>query len=258
MTGLLQGKRGLVLGVANHHSIAWGITAAAAAQGARVALTYQNDVLKPRVEKLASTLTDTPLYECDVQNPAHIDSLAKNLKGDGLDFIVHSLAFASRQSLESPFIETSEEDFVQAMTISCYSLIALTRALAPIMNDGGSILTLTYIGSRRVIPSYNLMGVAKAALEASVRYLAHDLGPRGIRVNAISAGTMRTLAASAIGGARTTHKISNDATPLSRELTLDELGGAGVYLLSDLSTAVTGEVHSVDCGFHTVGLAHPG
>jgi enoyl-[acyl-carrier protein] reductase I len=256
MTKLMQGKRGLIMGVANDHSIAWGIAKACAEQGAELAFTYQGDAFKKRVEPLAAEIGVKTLIDCDVSDLDNLDKsfeiLAKDF-GD-LDFVVHSLAYSNKEELKGRYVDTTLENFLHTMNVSCYSFTAVMKRAAPLMKKGGSAVTLTYFGAEKVMPNYNVMGVAKAALEASVRYLAADLGADDIRVNAISAGPMRTLAGSAIGSARKTFKYNQLAAPLRRSVELEELGQTGVYLLSDMSSAVTGEIHYVDCGFNVVGM----
>jgi len=258
-SGLMAGKRGLIMGVANDHSIAWGIARAAHAQGAELAFTYQGDAFERRVTPLAESLGAAATVPCDVSDAASLDAAFDRVADvwDGLDFVVHAIAYSDREELKGRYVDTSAENFVTTMMVSCYSFTAVARRAAEAMGEGGSLLTLTYEGSGRVMPSYNVMGVAKAALEASVRYLAADLGPDGIRVNAISAGPMRTLAGSAVGDARYVYTYNRDHAPLRRNVTLAEVGNAGMYLLSDLSAGVTGEVHFVDAGFHAIGIPKP-
>src|SRR6201997_702254 len=253
---LMQGKRGVVLGVANNRSIAWGIAKACHAAGAEIALTWQGDALKKRVEPLAAELSGVLLGHCDVTDPATIDAVFEVLKEKWgkIDFVVHAIAFSDKDQLEGRYVETTAENFSKSMLISCYSLTAIAQRAEKLMTDGGSIITLTYYGSEKWMPNYNVMGVAKAALEASVRYLAADLGEKNIRVNAISAGPIKTLAASGIGDFRYILKWNQLNSPLQRNVTIEEVGGAGVYLLSDLSAGVTGEVHHVDCGYHIGGM----
>ncbi|MRJ02661.1 MAG: enoyl-ACP reductase FabI [Epsilonproteobacteria bacterium] len=255
--GLMEGKKGLIVGVANNRSIAYGIAKACRREGAELAFTYMNDSIKKRVEPIAQELGGGPIYQLDVSQPDHFEALREGLKRDmgEIDFLVHSVAFAPREALDGRFVNTTKEAFEIAMNISVYSLLELTRSLLPLMREGGSVLTLSYLGSVRYIPHYNVMGVAKAALEASVRYLAADLGPQGIRVNAISAGPIKTLAASGIGDFRTILKWNEANAPLRRNVTIDEVGNSAVYLLSDLSSGVTGEIHYVDGGYHIMGLA---
>ncbi len=256
---LMQGKRGLIMGVANDHSLGWGIAAACAAQGAELAFTYQGDALGRRVKPLAASLGSDLVFPCDVSDDTSIDAAFEMLKArwDGLDFLVHAIGFADKAYLRGRYLDTPRAVFSQAMDISCYSFTAVSARAVPMMKAGGSLLTLTYLGAERVVPHYNVMGVAKAALEASVRYLAADLGDSGIRVNGISAGPIKTLAASGIGDFRHILKWNQLNSPMRRNVTIEEVGGSAVYLLSDLSRGVTGEVHHVDCGYHTVGMKHP-
>jgi enoyl-[acyl-carrier protein] reductase I len=256
---LMAGKRGLIMGVANDHSIAWGIARAAASQGAELAFTYQSDSFAKRVAPLAESVGAAALVECDVADPDSLDRTFAEIADawDGLDFIVHAIAYSDKEELKGRYVDTSQENFLNTLNISCYSFTAVAQRAAKLMNDGGAMVTLTYHGAQQVMPNYNIMGVAKAALEASVRYLAADLGPDGIRVNAISAGPMRTLAGSAVGSARQVYNYNREVAPLRRNVVLDDVGGAGLYLLSDLSGAVTGEVHYVDCGFNAVGMPTP-
>jgi enoyl-[acyl-carrier protein] reductase I len=253
---LMQGKKGLVMGVANDRSIAWGIAKAAADHGATLGFTYQGDALEKRVRPLAESVNSPLVLSCDVTNADSMDAVFAEVEKTWgkMDFLVHAIAFSDKDELKGQYLDTSRDNFLRTMDISCYSLTALAQRAAPLMNDGGSIVTLTYYGAERVMPHYNVMGVAKAALEASVRYLAVDLGNRGIRVNAISAGPIKTLAASGIGDFRYILKWNELNSPLRRNVTIDEVGGAGLYLLSDLGSGVTGEVHHVDCGYHTVGM----
>ena len=257
--GLMRGKRGLVVGVANNRSLAWGIVRACQAQGAEIALTYQGDVMKKRVGPLAAETGALLAGHCDVTDPASMDAVFALLreKWGSLDFLVHAVAFSDKNELTGRYIETSAANFDRTMNISVYSLTALAQRAEPLMNSGGSILTLSFYGAEKWMPHYNVMGVAKAALEASVRYLAADLGPKNIRVNAISAGPVKTLAAAGIGDFRYILKWNEYNAPLRRTITTEELGDAGLYLLSDLSRAVTGEVHHVDSGYHIVGMKHP-
>ncbi len=254
--GILAGKKGLVMGVANNRSIAWGIASAVAAQGAELAFSYQGDALKKRVGPLAQSVGSNLTLECDVTSEESMDSLFSKLKSEwgGLDFFVHAIAYSDKEELTGLYLDTSRDNFNRTMDISVYSFTALARRAAEMMNDGGAMLTLTYYGSERVMPHYNVMGVAKAALEASVRYLAVDLGVRNIRVNGLSAGPMKTLAASGIGDFRYILKWNEYNSPLKRNVTLDDVGGAGLYLLSPLSSGVSGETHHVDCGYHVVGM----
>jgi enoyl-[acyl-carrier protein] reductase I len=254
--GLMTGKRGLVMGVANNRSIAWGIAKACAAQGAEIALTYQGDAFKKRVEPLAQELGAHIVGHCDVTEPATLDAVFSAV-GDlwgGLDFVVHAIAFSDKDELDGRYVDTTRANFQRTMEISVFSFTDVARRAEPLMSPGGSLLTLTYYGAEKVMPHYNVMGVAKAALEASVRYLAVDLGGKGIRVNAISAGPIKTLAASGIGDFRYILKWNEYNAPLKRTVTPDEVGDSGLYLLSDLSRGVTGEVHHVDSGYHVVGM----
>ena len=253
---IMAGKRGLIMGVANDRSLAWGIARAAAEHGATLAFTYQGDALKKRVRPLAESVGSTLLMPCDVSDDASIDATFATLEESwgGLDFLVHAIAFSDKDELKGQYINTTRGNFTRTLDISCYSLTSIAQRAVPLMPNGGSILTLTYYGAERVMPHYNVMGVAKAALEASVRYLAVDLGGAGIRVNAISAGPIKTLAASGIGDFRYILKWNELNSPLRRNVGIDEVGGAGVYLLSDLSTGVTGEIHHVDCGYNTIGM----
>jgi len=253
---LMSGKKGLVMGVANERSIAWGIAKAAHAQGAELAFTYQGDALKKRVEPLAASVGSETVLPCDVTDTASMDAVFAELekKWGKLDFLVHAIAYSDKEELKGGYIETSAENFALTMNISCYSFTALAQRARPLMTDGGSMITLTYYGAERVMPHYNVMGVAKAALETSVRYLAEDLGKEGIRVNSLSAGPMKTLAASGIGDFRYILKWNEYNSPLRRNVTMDDIGGAGLYLISDMSSGVTGETHHVDCGYHVVGM----
>jgi enoyl-[acyl-carrier protein] reductase I len=253
---LMTGKRGLIMGVANNRSIAWGISKAVAAQGAEIALTYQGDALKKRVEPLASELGSSLVLPCDVTDSSSMDAVFATLKEKwgSLDFLVHAIAFSDKNELDGRYVDTTESNFTQTMLISCYSFTALAKRAETLMSDGGSLLTLTYYGAEKVMPHYNVMGVAKSALEASVRYLAADLGQIGIRVNAVSAGPIKTLAASGISDFRYILKWNEYNSALRRNVTIDEVGGAGLYLLSDLSRGVTGEIHHVDSGYHVQGM----
>jgi enoyl-[acyl-carrier protein] reductase I len=253
---LMQGKRGLVMGVANNRSIAWGIARACRAHGAELALTYQGDALRKRVEPLAAELGAHVVGHCDVTEPATLDAVFAEVGRiwGGLDFLVHAIAFSDKDQLDGRYVDTTEDNFSKTLLISCYSFTAVTQRAEKLMANGGSILTLTYYGAEKVMPHYNVMGVAKAALEASVRYLAVDLGGKGIRVNALSAGPIKTLAASGIGDFRYILKWNELNAPLKRTVTTEDVGDAALYLLSDLSRAVTGEVHHVDSGYHVVGM----
>ena len=252
----MAGKRGLILGVANNRSIAWGIAQAVTAQGARLALTYQGDALRKRVEPLAEGIGALVAGHCDVTEPETLDAVFRRVEDawGGLDFVVHAIAYADKNELDGRYIETSEANFTRSLLISCYSFTAVCQRAERLMNDGGSILTLSYYGAEKVMPHYNVMGVAKAALEASVKYLAVDLGPKNIRVNALSAGPIKTLAASGIGDFRYILKWNEYNAPLRRTVTIEEVGDAAMYLLSPLSRAVTGELHHVDSGYHVVGM----
>ncbi|MBV6658002.1 MAG: enoyl-ACP reductase FabI [Devosiaceae bacterium] len=252
----MEGKRGLILGLANNRSIAWGIAKACHAHGATLGFTYQGDALRKRVEPLSEELGGTVFGHCDVTDPASMDAVFDAVKEQwgGLDFLVHAIAFSDKDELTGRYVDTSAENFDRSMHISVYSFTALMQRAEPLMNDGGSAVTLTYYGAERVMPHYNVMGVAKAALEASVRYLAVDLGGKGIRVNALSAGPIKTLAASGIGDFRYILKWNEYNAPLKKTVSIDEVGDAAVYLLSPLSRGVTGEVHHVDSGYHVVGM----
>jgi enoyl-[acyl-carrier protein] reductase I len=253
---LMKGKRGLIMGVANNRSIAWGIAKACAAQGAEVALTYQGDALKKRVVPLATELGSDVVLPCDVTDSASMDAVFAELKAKWgrLDFLVHAIAFADKAELDGRYVDTSEKNFTQSLLISCYSFTALAQRAEKLMTHGGSMLTLSYYGAEKVMPHYNVMGVAKAALEASVRYLAADLGKNAIRVNAISAGPIKTLAASGISDFRYILKWNEYNSALRRTVTIEEVGASGMYLLSDLGRAVTGEIHHVDAGYHVQGM----
>ena len=253
---LMAGKRGLVMGVANDRSIAWGIARAIAAQGAEVAFTYQGEALEKRVRPLVESIGAEILLPCDVTDEASIDAVFAELekRWGKIDFLVHAIGFADKQFLRGRYLDTPRDAFLQALDISCFSFVSVSRRAVAMMAEGGSLLTLSYLGAERVTPHYNVMGVAKAALEASVRYMAVDVGGQGIRVNAISAGPIKTLAASGIGDFRYILKWNQYNAPLKRNVTIDDVGGAGLYLLSDLGSGVTGEVHHVDCGYHIVGM----
>jgi len=258
--GLLEGKKALIFGVANDHSIAWGIARALHAQGATVGFSSIATLIERRVRPLAESIGSTFVEACDVQDDAQIGQVFERWKAayGQLDVLVHALAFARREDLDGTFVDTSREGFALALDVSAYSLVALTRAALPLMTAGGSILTLSYYGAEKVVANYNVMGVAKAALEASVRYLAADLGPRGIRVNAISAGPIRTLSASGIAGFKGLYGEFRDVAPLRRNVDIDDVAGAAVYLVSDMAAAVTGEVHYVDAGFNILGVPTTG
>ena len=260
MNDLMKGKRGLVMGIANDHSIAWGIAKTLAAHGAELAFTYQGDALGKRVKPLAETLGVDTVLPCDVENLASVDAVfdALRAKWGGLDFLVHAIAFSDKNELKGRYADTTRDNFSRTMLISCFSFTELAKRAADLMPaSGGAMITLTFGGSTRVMPNYNVMGVAKAALEASVRYLASDFGSRGIRVNAISAGPVRTLAGSGIGDARAMFAFQQKHSPLGRGVTLDELRGSSLYLLSDLSGGVTGEIHYVDSGYNVISMPRP-
>jgi enoyl-[acyl-carrier protein] reductase I len=256
---LLEGKKGLVIGVANKHSIAWAIAEAAIREGAKVAFSYQNDRLKGNVEELISEVEGASLFPCDVSSDEEIAAFIRNVESElgTIDFLVHSVAYAPREELAGEFVATTRQGFATALDISAYSLVALSRAALPLMTNGGSIITLTYLGAERVVPHYNVMGVAKAALEASVRYLACDLGPRGIRVNAISAGPIRTLAARGVSGITKMVENHRQIAPLRKATEQAEVGDTAVFLLSSMSRGITGEVIYVDDGYHILGALSP-
>ncbi|HEX2725911.1 MAG TPA: enoyl-ACP reductase FabI [Beijerinckiaceae bacterium] len=259
MAGLMQGKRGLVMGVANDHSIAWGIAKTLADHGAALAFTYQGEALGKRVTPLARSLGSDLVVPCDVEDLASVDAAfaAVDEAWDGLDFIVHAIAFSDKNELKGRYADTTRQNFCKTMLISCFSFTEIAKRAAPRMRNGGSMVTLTFGGSTRVMPNYNVMGVAKAALEASVRYLASDYGPQNIRVNAISAGPVRTLAGAGIADARLMFNYQKAHSPLRRSVTLDEIGGSTLYLLSDLSGGVTGEIHYVDSGYNIISMPRP-
>jgi len=256
MTGLMQGRRGLVMGVANDHSIAWGIARTLASHGAQVAFTYQGEAQAKRLKALAATIGSKIMLPGDVEKDDELDAAFAVLKREwgSLDFLVHAIAFSDREELKGRYVDTSRANFARTLDISCYSFTAVAQRAARMMTQGGSLITLTYLGASRVMPNYNVMGVAKAALESSVRYLAADLGRDGIRVNAISAGPMRTLAGAAVGDARMVFKWAKAHNPLKRTIEQDAVGNAALYLLSDMSAGVTGEIHFVDAGFNVVGM----
>ena len=260
MTGLMKGKRGLIMGLANDKSLAWGIAQQLAEHGAELAFSYQGSALEKRVRPLADSLESDFLLECDVSDMTALDAAFETLaaRWPTIDFVVHAIGYSDKNELRGKYYDTSLENFLQTMNISAYSLVAVTKRASEMMpskeEGGGSILTLSYYGAEKVIPHYNVMGVAKAALETSVKYLANDLGPRGIRVNAISAGPIKTLAASGIGDFRYILKWNELNAPLRRNVTIDDVGGGGLYLLSDLSSGVTGEIHHVDGGYNLVGM----
>jgi enoyl-[acyl-carrier protein] reductase I len=259
MTGLMQGKRGLIMGVANDHSIAWGIAKTLHAHGAELAFTYQGDALGKRVKPLAESLGSTFVMPCDVEDIASVDALFGEVekRWGALDFLVHAIGFSDKNELKGRYADTSRENFTRTMVISCFSFTEAAKRAAKLMPKGGAMITLTFNGGDRAMPNYNVMGLAKAALEASVRYLAVDFGRSGIRVNAISAGPIRTLAGAGIGDARAMFAFQQKHSPLGRGVTLEELGGAGIYLLSDLSGGVTGEIHFVDSGYNAITMPHP-
>ncbi|MGD1887977.1 MAG: enoyl-ACP reductase FabI [Cohaesibacteraceae bacterium] len=256
MTQLMAGKRGLVMGVANNHSIAWGIAKMLADHGAELAFTHQGPAMERRVKPLAQSVGSSIVMDCDVEDIASVDAVFDRLKTEwgSIDFFVHAVAFSDKNELIGRYADTTRENFSRTMVISCFSFVETANRAAALMKDGGSIVTLTYDGSQRVMPNYNVKGVAKAALESSVRYLATDFGLDGVRVNAISAGPMRTLAGAGVADARLMFNFQKEHAPLGRTVTLDEVGGAGLYLLSDLSGGVTGEVHYVDSGYNTISM----
>ncbi len=257
MNDLMKGKKGLVMGVANERSIAWGMASALHDAGAEMAFTYQGEAFGKRVKPLAQSVGSDIVIDCDVSSEDDLDNVFAILKDKWgeLDFVIHSVAYSDKDELQGRYVDTTLENFLMSMHISCFSFTSVMRRAKDLMSEGGSAVTLSYYGAQKVMPNYNVMGVAKAALESSVRYLAADLGQDGIRVNAISAGPMRTLAGAVIGGARQTFKKSVAASPLRRPVELSELGGTGLYLLSDMSGAVTGEIHYVDCGYNAVGMS---
>lgn len=257
--GLLEGKYGLIMGVANDRSIAWGIAQQAAKHGATLAFTYQGEALEKRVRPLAESVGSSLVLSCDVTDEASVsavfDEIAKTW--GRLDFVVHAIAFSDKDELKGRYVETSRANFLRSLDISCFSFTDVCRRAEPLMTNGGSLVTLSYLGAERVVPHYNVMGVAKAALEASVRYLAVDMGPKNIRVNAISAGPIKTLAASGIGDFRYILKWNELNAPMDRVVTIEDVGKSGLYFVSDLSSGVTGEVHHVDCGYHVIGMMAP-
>ncbi|WP_321389170.1 enoyl-ACP reductase FabI [Emcibacter sp.] len=254
--GLLAGKKGLIMGVANNRSIAWGIAAKAHEHGAELAFTYQGEALEKRVRPLAESVGSDIILPCDVTDEASMDEVFKTLekKWGKLDFVVHAIAYSDKEELTGRYVDTSRENFTRSLDISCYSFTAIANRAEKLMTDGGSMITLSYYGAEKVMPHYNVMGVAKAALEASVRYMARDLGPKNIRVNSISAGPIKTLAASGIGDFRFILKWNEYNSPMGRNVTIEEVGNSGLYLLSDLSSGVTGENHHVDSGYHVMGM----
>ncbi|BBE34552.1 enoyl-ACP reductase FabI [Sphingosinicella microcystinivorans] len=256
MAGLMQGKRGLIMGLANERSLAWGITKALADQGAELAFSYQGEALEKRVRPLAESVGSDFLIDCDVSDMAGLDAAFETLaaRWPTIDFVVHAIGFSDKNELRGKYVDTSLENFLLTMNISAYSFVAVTRKARAMMPNGGSVLTLSYYGAEKVVPHYNVMGVAKAALETSVKYLAMDLGPENIRVNAISAGPIKTLAASGIGDFRYILKWNELNSPLRRNVTIEDVGGAALYMLSDLSSGVTGEIHHVDAGYNVIGM----
>ena len=256
---LMKNKKGLIMGVANNHSLAWGIASALHENGANLAFTYQGESFKKRVSPLAESVNSNLLFDCDVTNKEQIKNIFSILSKEwgGIDFIVHGIAYSDRNELTGRYIDTSKENFLKTLEVSCFSLTEISKIAEPFMNDDGSILTLSFGGATKVMPNYNVMGIAKAALEASVRYLAVDYGKKGIRVNAISAGPMRTLSGAGVGGAREIYNYAEKYSPLKGKLSLENVGSAGLYLLSDLSKGVTGEIHYVDLGYNIIGMPKP-
>ena len=255
-TDILSGKRGLIMGVANNRSIAWGIAKACSNNGAELAFTYQGEAIEKRITPLAKKLNSSSVFECDVSDSVSIDNTFNEIEKlwGKIDFVVHAIGFSDKNELDGRYIDTTEKNFINTLNISCYSFTAVAQRAEKLMKDGGSLLTLTYYGAEKVMPHYNVMGVAKSALETSVRYLAKDLGKQNIRVNAISAGPIKTLAASGIGDFRYILKWNEYNSPLKRNVSIDEVGGSAVYLISDLSSGVTGEVHHVDSGYNIIGM----
>ena len=253
---MIKGKKGIIFGIANDHSIAWGIAKQLHSNGAQLAITYQNDTLLKRVRPLAEKVESDTLIECDVTNEDHIKKTVEKIKDKfgTIDFIIHAVAYSDKNELNGRYIDTSKNNFINSLSVSCYSFTKIAKLFQPIMNHGGSLVTLSFHGANKVMPNYNVMGIAKAGLEASVKYLSVDLGDQNIRVNAISAGPMRTLAGAAITNAREVFKYTNDNSSLKRNVNLEELGNSALYLVSDLSSAITGEIHYVDCGFSIIGM----
>ena len=253
---MIKGKKGIVIGIANDHSIAWGIAKQLHASGAQLAITYQNNTLLKRVKPLADKVNSDILVECDVNNEDHLQNIFTQIKkGFGtIDFIIHAVAYSDKNELNGRYVDTSKDNFINSLSISCYSFTRIAKIFQPIINPGGSLVTLSFYGANKVMPNYNVMGVAKAALETSVKYLSVDLGDQDVRVNAISAGPMRTLAGAAIANARDVFNYTSENSSLKRNVNLDELGNSALYLVSDLSSAITGEIHYVDCGFNIVGM----
>ena len=253
---MIKGKKGIVIGIANDHSIAWGIAKQLHASGAQLAITYQNNTLLKRVKPLADKVNSDILVECDVNNEDHLQNTFTQIKkGFGeIDFIIHAVAYSDKNELNGRYVDTSKDNFINSLSISCYSFTRIAKIFQPIINPGGSLVTLSFHGANKVMPNYNVMGVAKAALETSVKYLSVDLGDQDVRVNAISAGPMRTLAGAAIANARDVFNYTSENSSLKRNVNLDELGNSALYLVSDLSSAITGEIHYVDCGFNIIGM----
>jgi enoyl-[acyl-carrier protein] reductase I len=253
---MIKGKKGIVIGIANDHSIAWGIAKQLHASGAQLAITYQNNTLLKRVKPLADKVNSDILVECDVNNEDHLQNTFTQIKrGFGkIDFIIHAVAYSDKNELNGRYVDTSKDNFINSLSISCYSFTRIAKIFQPIINPGGSLVTLSFHGANKVMPNYNVMGVAKAALETSVKYLSVDLGDQNVRVNAISAGPMRTLAGAAIANARDVFNYTSENSSLKRNVNLDELGNSALYLVSDLSSAITGEIHYVDCGFNIIGM----
>ena len=253
---MIKGKKGIVIGIANDHSIAWGIAKQLHASGARLAITYQNNTLLKRVKPLADKVNSDILVECDVNNEDHLQNTFTQIKKKfgTIDFIIHAVAYSDKNELNGRYVDTSKDNFINSLSISCYSFTRIAKIFQPILNPGGSLVTLSFHGASKVMPNYNVMGVAKAALETSVKYLSVDLGDQDVRVNAISAGPMRTLAGAAIANARDVFNYTSEYSSLKRNVNLDELGNSALYLVSDLSSAITGEIHYVDCGFNIVGM----
>ena len=253
---MIKGKKGIVIGIANDHSIAWGIAKQLHASGAQLAITYQNNTLLKRVKPLADKVNSDILVECDVNNEDHLQNIYTQIKKrfGKIDFIIHAVAYSDKNELNGRYVDTSKDNFINSLSISCYSFTRIAKIFQPIINPGGSLVTLSFHGANKVMPNYNVMGVAKAALETSVKYLSVDLGDQDVRVNAISAGPMRTLAGAAIANARDVFNYTSENSSLKRNVNLDELGNSALYLVSDLSSAITGEIHYVDCGFNIVGM----
>ena len=253
---MIKGKKGIVIGIANDHSIAWGIAKQLHANGAQLAITYQNNTLLKRVKPLADKVNSDILVECDVNNEDHLQNIVTQIKKEfgTIDFIIHAVAYSDKNELNGRYVDTSKDNFINSLSISCYSFTRIAKIFQPIINPGGSLVTLSFHGASKVMPNYNVMGVAKAALETSVKYLSVDLGDQDVRVNAISAGPMRTLAGAAIANARDVFNYTSENSSLKRNVNLDELGNSALYLVSDLSSAITGEIHYVDCGFNIVGM----